>query len=143
MKDTNKVFFDSNILVYFADNRDERKQKIADQLVKNAIHNQNGMISTQSLQEFYNASTRKLHCTPEKAKDYAQIFAESFGVKQVDTELIFNAIDISIKNQLSFWDSLIVSAAQDSGCIAIYTEDLNSDQVIEGVKILNPFSPAN
>jgi len=139
MNDTNKVFFDSNILVYFADNRDERKQKIADQLVKNAIQNQNGMISTQSLQEFYNATTRKLLCTPEKAKDYAQIFSESFGVKQVDTELIFNAIDISIKNQLSFWDSLIVSAAQDSGCIAVYSEDLNDGQIIEGVKVLNPF----
>lgn len=142
MNDTNKVFFDSNVLIYVVDDRDKRKQKIAVDLITKSIEDENGMISTQSLQEFYNATTRKLLCTPDKAKDYAQIFAESFGVKQVDTELIFNAIDISIKNQLSFWDSLIVSAAQDSGCIAVYSEDLNDGQIIEGVKILNPFCVA-
>lgn len=139
MKDTNKIFFDSNILIYFADTRDLKKQRIADSLVKTAIENENGIISTQSLQEFYNASTKKMLCTPKKAKEYAKIFASSFDVQQISPDMIFNAIDISTANKISFWDSLIVSAAQDSGCVIVYSEDLNDGQIINGVKILNPF----
>lgn len=142
MKDTNKVFFDSNILIYFADKRDARKQAIADKLIKSASENENGIISTQSLQEFYNATTKKLLCTPQKAKEYAKNFADSFNVYQIAPEMIFNAIDISIKNQLSFWDSLIISAAEEAGCVIVYSEDLNDGQIINGIKILNPFMAA-
>jgi len=44
------------------------------------------------------------------------------------------------KTQLSFWDSLVVQAAIDSGCEALYTEDLNAGQRIGSVTIVNPFS---
>ena len=54
-----KVFFDSNILVYYADESDARKQKIATALIKDAIDSGNGVISTQCLQEFYNVVTKK------------------------------------------------------------------------------------
>ena len=63
-----KVFFDSNILVYYADESDARKQKIATALIKDAIDSGNGVISTQCLQEFYNVVTKKLLCDKEKAK---------------------------------------------------------------------------
>lgn len=139
MKDTNKVFFDSNVLIYTVDDKDLKKQQIAVELITNSIKNENGIISTQSLQEFYNATTRKLLCTSKDAKYYAENFANSFEVHKISPEMIFNAIDISINNKISFWDSLIVSAAQDSGCVIVYSEDLNDGQIINGVKILNPF----
>lgn len=142
MKDTNKVFFDSNILIYIVDDKDIRKQKIAVDIVTKSINEENGIISTQSIQEFYNATTKKLLCTPQKAKEYAKNFAESFNVYQIAPEMIFNAIDISIKNQLSFWDSLIISAAEEAGCVIVYSEDLNDGQIINGIKILNPFMAA-
>lgn len=139
MKDNSKVFFDSNILIYVVDDRDLTKQNKAIEIITKSIDSENGIISTQSLQEFYNATTRKLLCTPEKAKEYAKNFASSFDVQQISPDMIYNAIDISIANKISFWDSLIVSAAQDSGCVIIYSEDLNDGQIINGVKILNPF----
>ena len=139
MSDKTKVFFDSNILVYFADSADPQKQQIAENLIKNAVINDNGVISTQSLQEFFAATTRKLLCTKEKAKEYVENFSDSFTVEQVSVPLILKAINISIKNQFSFWDSLIVSAAIQSGCIICYSEDLTNGQIIEGVKIVNPF----
>ena len=43
------------------------------------------------------------------------------------------------KNVLSFWDSLILSAAIESGCNVLYSEDLNARQIVEGIKIVNPF----
>ena len=140
MSDKTKVFFDSNILVYFADGADPQKQQIAENLIKNAVINDNGVISTQSLQEFFAATTRKLLCTKEKAKEYVENFSDSFTVEQVSVPLILKAINISIKNQFSFWDSLILSAAIQSGCIICYSEDLSNGQIIEGVKIVNPFA---
>ena len=139
MSDKTKVFFDSNILVYFADGADPKKQQIAENLIKNAVINDNGVISTQSLQEFFAATTRKLLCTKEKAKEYIENFSESFTVEQISVSLILKAINISIKNQFSFWDSLILSAAIQSGCIICYSEGLSNGQIVEGVKIVNPF----
>lgn len=139
MSDKTKVFFDSNILVYFADSADPQKQQIAENLIKNAVINDNGVISTQSLQEFFAATTRKLLCTKEKAKEYVENFSDSFTIEQVSVTLILKAINISIKNQFSFWDSLILSAAIQSGCIICYSEALSNGQIIEGVKIVNPF----
>ena len=140
MSDKTKVFFDSNILVYFADSADPKKQQAAENLIKNAVINDNGVISTQSLQEFFAATPRKLLCTKEKAKEYVENFSDSFTVEQVSVPLILKAINISIKNQFSFWDSLILSAAIQSGCIICYSEDLSNGQIIEGVKIVNPFA---
>ena len=140
MNDNPKVFFDTNVLVYFADESDPKKQKIADELIKNAIFNENGIISTQSLQEFFYATTQKYLCSKEKAKEYVETFKNSLAVEQVSVSLILKAIDISIQTQFSFWDSLIISAASETGCVVCYSEDMNDGQVVDGVKILNPFA---
>lgn len=134
-----KVFFDSNILIYFVDERDSRKQEIAKNIISDAVQNKNGMISTQSLQEFYNVITKKMNCPKDKAKELVKMFSELFPVTQVTVPLILKAIDISIKDGFSFWDSLILSAANDTGCILVYSEDMNNGQIICGTKVLNPF----
>ncbi|MBO4638411.1 MAG: PIN domain-containing protein [Treponema sp.] len=135
-----KVFFDSNILVYSVDERDTKKQKIAINLIDKAIHRNIGTISTQSLQEFYAVTTQKLKLSKEAAKEYLDFFSENLPVTQVSVQHIFNAIDISIKTQFSFWDSLIVSAAHTSGCVIVYSEDMSHNQLVNGIKIINPFA---
>lgn len=135
-----KVFFDSNILVYYTDESDARKQKIATALIKDAIDSGNGVISTQCLQEFYNVVTKKLLCDKEKAKKMVKMFSENISVAKISVPLILSAVDISIKSQFSFWDSLIISAASDTGCATVYSEDLNDQQIIAGAKIQNPFA---
>lgn len=139
MSANTKVFFDSNILIYFADSADPQKQQIAGELIKNAVINGNGIISTQSLQEFFAATTRKLLCSKEKAKEYLENFKDSFAVEQVSVTHILKAVDICINNQFSFWDSLILSAAIQSGCVICYSEDLTNGQIVDGVKVVNPF----
>ncbi|MBP5451633.1 MAG: PIN domain-containing protein [Treponema sp.] len=135
-----KVFFDTNILVYFVDGNDTRKQNIAQNLVKKAVQNRNGIISTQSLQEFFNVITKKCLCSKSDAKTLVEMFSEQFPVTQVSVPQIQGAIDICIKHGVSFWDSLILSSANDSGCTIVYSEDMNNGQTIEGAKILNPFA---
>ena len=135
-----KVFFDTNILIYFVDERYPKKQVIAKKLLERAVQDQNGIISTQSLQEFYNVVTTKLKCPKDKAKELVEMFSEIFQVKEISIPLILSAVDISIKTGFSFWDSLILSAANDTGCIIVYSEDMNDGQIVSGTKILNPFS---
>lgn len=138
--ESNKIFFDTNILVYSVDENDLQKKEIASQLLTDASNSKTGIISTQSLQEFYNVAVKKLKLSKQIAKEYVELFSSQLTVRQVTVPLILNAIDISIKNKLSFWDSLILSSANDNGCIIVYSEDLNNGQIVGGTKILNPFT---
>ena len=63
-----------------------------------------------------------------------------FEVVQVTTESILRAVDISAFHQLSFWDSLIISTAEAARCETLLTEDMNDGQIIEGLRIVNPFA---
>ena len=138
--ESNKIFFDTNILVYSVDENDLQKKEIASQLLTDASSSKTGIISTQSLQEFYNVAVKKLKLSKQIAKEYVELFSSQLTVRQITVPLILNAIDISIKNKLSFWDSLILSSANDNGCIIVYSEDLNNGQIVGGTKILNPFT---
>ena len=135
-----KVFFDTNILVYAVDECNMHKQIIASKLITDAANSKRGVISTQSLQEFFNVAVKKLKLSKEAAKEYVDFFSEQFPVTQVSVPQIQEAIDICIKHGVSFWDSLILSSANDSGCTIVYSEDMNNGQTIEGAKILNPFA---
>ena len=134
-----KIFLDSNILVYFVDEHDSKKQKIAEKLIKNSVEMKTGVLSTQSLQEFYSVVTRKSLCSKEQAKTIVEKFRNTLPITQISVSHILKAIDISIQTQFSFWDSLIISAAHSSGCVIVYSEDMNHNQLVNGVKIINPF----
>jgi predicted nucleic acid-binding protein len=97
----------------------------------------NGVISTQVLQEFYVASTRKLGTDPLIAKDILRTL-ERFETVVISPMLIREAVDCSILNHLSFWDALIIVAAESAHCETLWTEDLNHGQIIRGVRIENP-----
>jgi len=58
----------------------------------------------------------------------------------VTGDLAFQAMDISILNKISGWDSLIVAAAVSGGCGVILSEDMRDGQKISGVTVENPFS---
>lgn len=130
-------FFDTNIFVYSIDLRDKKKQNTARELIRKFPRSEI-TISTQVLQEFYNVATTKLKHDVNEVKKIMHS-ATRFNVWQVSVNTIFSAIDISTRHQFSIWDSLILASAIESGCDTLYTEDLQNGQVVEGVKILNPF----
>lgn len=111
------------------------------EIAKNLLlkHKASAVISTQNLQEFYNVSTRKLGIDKTKMKQTVEKLSKAFPVQQITPSIIFKAIDIQIKNSVSFYDSLIISTASKNGCVVCYSEDMNAGQVIDGVKVLNPF----
>jgi predicted nucleic acid-binding protein len=133
-----KIFLDTNILLYALDENDKDKQQNAREILQNVTEQDISVISTQILQEFYVASTSKLGVQPLLAKSIVHSF-ENMEVVRIDPYLIGEAIDTSILNQISFWDSLVVVAAESAKCEKLYTEDLNAGQIIRGVKVENPF----
>jgi len=134
-----KVFIDTNILLYCLDRHDPGKQARARELLKEAAGNLTGVVSTQVLQEFYVAATRKLHVDPLQAKTMVQAFGNLETIL-ITPDAIANAIDCSVLNKISFWDALVVVAAESAACATLWTEDLSDGQVIRGVKIQNPLT---
>jgi len=79
----------------------------------------------------------KLKVDPLKAKAIVHSL-ENFEVISITPHLVKEAIDCQVINRISFWDSLIVVAAEYSRCAELWSEDLNNGQLIRGVRIVNP-----
>jgi predicted nucleic acid-binding protein len=136
-----RAFLDTNILTYAQDAGAPEKQRLSREIIAKLADSGNGVISTQVMQEFFVAATRKLGVAPLAAKGILKTFAV-FEIVQVSPLLIHEAIDCSILNQISFWDSLILATAASAGCSNVLSEDLNPGQTILGVKVHNPFPQA-
>ncbi len=136
-----KFFFDTNVLVYLFDADTPDKRKKARALFHRHTETGDILLSTQVLQEFYVTVTRKL-ARPLDAAVASQTvssFAE-LPIVQIDSELIVSAIHRSRNSQLSFWDALIVQAAIEGHASTLYSEDLQDRQVLDGLRVVNPFS---
>ena len=133
-----KVFFDTNILVYTVDKKDPEKTRVSRETIKSVTQNHSSVISTQILQEFYNAATSKLKIDKIAAKNIVHNF-RNMEIVTIDLILIEQAIDVSVLFQLSFWDSLVIAAAEQANCSYLVSEDLNNGQRIRGMEIINPF----
>jgi len=135
-----RSFFDTNILVYLFDEDFPEKKAQAQALLEKETKNGKTLISTQVLQEFYVTVTRKLEVplSPEKAEEVVRQFMV-FPLVEISSSHILKAIRKSINLQFSFWDALIIEAAISGGASILYTEDLQHGQIIDNLKILNPF----
>jgi len=134
-----KIFIDTNILVYAQNDLEKEKQQICRSVLNHLIDHNRLVISTQIIQEFYNVSTLKLGLDKLFVKNTIKQFDFHETILPQPT-IILQAIDIQILNQLSFWDSLVISAAKSANCSFILTEDMNDWQVIDGIKIQSPFT---
>ena len=133
-----KVFIDTNILVYSIDQKEPEKRNKAREIVKNTASHHQPVISTQVIKEFYVIASTKLKADQLVVKNIIHNF-RNMEVVNNDLDLIEQAIDISIISQLSFWDSLIIAAAEKANCRWVFSEDLNAGQTYRGVEVINPF----
>ncbi|NCO59682.1 MAG: PIN domain nuclease [Deltaproteobacteria bacterium CG_4_8_14_3_um_filter_51_11] len=133
-----KIFIDTNILIYSMDAHNPQKRDKCRDLLRPLTNENKGVISTQVMQEFYVAATKKLRADALIVKDILRAF-ERFEIVMITPEMIYSAIDCAILNRLSFWDSLIIVSAEIARCGIIWTEDLNDNQTIRGVRVQNPF----
>lgn len=133
-----KIFIDTNLFVYTLDKKDESKQEKARNILRKIIESHQPVISTQVIKEFYVVATNKLKASQIVVKNIMHNL-RNMEVVHDDVELIEQAIDISIISQLSFWDALIIAAAEKAYCEFVFSEDLNAGQSYRGVIVINPF----
>jgi predicted nucleic acid-binding protein len=131
-------FVDTNVLLYSLDPADSRKQKAAQMWMTVLWEQAVGRLSWQVLHEFYVNAIRKLRTPPKKARATVEALALW---EPVDTSavLIRRAWFWMDEARLSYWDSLIVAAAERSGCIALLSEDFQEGQMLGSLKVINPF----
>lgn len=133
-----KIFVDTNIFVYTLDKKDEIKQKKARRILKRIVELHRPVISTQVIKEFFVVAINKLRADHFIVKNIIHNF-RNMEVITNDLELIEQAIDISVISQITFWDALVVAAAEKANCEFIFSEDLNPGQTYRGVMVINPF----
>jgi predicted nucleic acid-binding protein len=133
-----RTFLDTNVLVYSDDPRDPLKHQKAIDLIKHHLSQRTGAVSTQVLQEYFVNATGKLKLDPDLAKRRVEVFAK-FQVTEPAVADVLLAIDLHRLHGLSFWDSLILQSAKQSGCRVLLSEDMQHGQVIDGMRIVNPF----
>lgn len=132
-----KIFIDTNILVYTLDKNDQKKNERARAVLQQIIEKHHPVISTQVINEFFVVATKKLHADPIVVKNIIHNF-KHMEIVNADLQLIEEAIDISVISQLSFWDSLVIAAAEKANCEFVFSEDLNAGHNYRGVLLLNP-----
>ena len=135
-----KTFLDTNIVIYAYDGSAGKTHELAQMIVMNLWNSGTGILSTQVLQEFYVSVTKKIPkpLNVKFAKDIVSDFLK-WEIIVNDGEAILGAIDIQLKYNYSFWDSMIIHAAISSGAELLLSEDLSHGQSIGGVTIKNPF----
>jgi predicted nucleic acid-binding protein len=136
-----KAFVDTNILIYAHDASDLQKHERAVKLIEKLWDERRGVLSTQVLQEFAINLRKNL-----------QVRLSSLEVKKrvqnyLAWEIVINpprsvlhALEIEEKYQISFWDALIIRAAESASCEILYSEDLSHGQKYEGVLVVNPLT---
>ncbi|MDP9389545.1 MAG: PIN domain-containing protein [Actinomycetota bacterium] len=138
--DGEAAFVDTNVLVYAYDADAGGKHGAAKARLAALWEGESGVISSQVLQEFYVTVTRKLPnpLRRQTARDVMTTYA-AWPVHRPDVEDIVSASQLEERDQLSFWDALIVVSAVRSGARELLTEDLQDGRRFDGLLAVNPF----
>ncbi len=134
------VFVDTNVVVYRFDTTEPEKQDRAEHWHEHLWRFRTGRVGVQVLEELYSSLTRKLDQPMPAAEARTVVRSLSaWNPVPVDVRTIEGAWRLQDRFSLSWWDALIVSAAQVAGCRHLLTEDLSHGQELDGVQVVDPF----
>jgi predicted nucleic acid-binding protein len=136
-----RTFIDTNILVYAHDSSAGRKHKKAARIILDLWETGLGILSTQVLQEFFVTVTSKIP-RPLHHDKVGEIIIDLLQWKVIvnDGQAILSAIDLQRRYKFHFWDSLIIQAAITGQAGVVLSENFQSGQMVESVRIVNPFN---
>jgi predicted nucleic acid-binding protein len=139
---TDRVFVDTNVLVYAYDRSEPDKQQMALQVLNQLHATHSGVISTQVLSEFFVTVTRKLkpQLSPEDAYERIKNYVQAWETVDMTAAIILEAARGVRDHQFSFWDAQIWAAARLNQITVIFSEDFNVGSTIDGIEFVNPFA---
>jgi predicted nucleic acid-binding protein len=133
-----RYFVDTNVLLYTYDVRDKAKRKHARLWMEWLWQNAVAHVSWQVLQEFYYNAVLKLGVPPDRARIAVSAWSE-WRPPDVTLGLFERAWFWMDQARISFWDALIVSAAERAGCRWLLSGDFQSGRQFGAVTVVNPF----
>ena len=135
-----RSFLDTNVFVYCFDSSAPQKARKAEALIYEALATKHGAISYQVVQEF-TAVVRhfRIPMKFDDIEDYCDTTLLSLLTVYFSIELYRRALDVARRDQLNWYDALIVAAAIQAGCKVLYTEDLQHGRRFGELVVENPF----
>jgi predicted nucleic acid-binding protein len=136
-----RYFLDTNIFVYSLDSTASAKARKAAALIREGLDTGNGIVSYQVVQEFFNVALRRFAVPMSGfvAEEYLNTVFRPLLAIHSSPALFVSALQIYSQNQFSWYDSLIVAAAQAAACSILFSEDMQHGRRVGSLKIENPF----
>jgi len=135
---SDRVFLDTNIIIYAYSDDEPKKQEIANNILEE--YESQMTISTQVINELSNTLFRKFKLSAEAVEAVVLELNDNFPIVDFNLQTQLKAIKIKERYQLQFYDSMILATALENGCDIIYSEDMQNGQIIEKqLTIINPF----
>lgn len=133
------ITLDTNILVYVVDRAARDKHRKARKIIEVAL-SLDCVLTLQALGEFYSAVTRKGRLSPAAAREQVQAWQSLFPVIAAKPATLVRALRTVESRAIAFWDAMLWATAREAGVTVLLSEDFQDGQVIDGVRIVNPFT---
>jgi len=139
---SDRIFADTNVLVYAYDRSEPQKQRRALEVLDRLAVSRVGVISTQVLAEFFVAVTRKIETPLSVSEAYVRVknYLQAWTVLDLTGMIVLEAARGVREHQFNFWDAQIWAAARLNQIPVVFSEDFNVGAVTEGVHFVNPFA---
>ena len=136
-----RVALDTNVLAYAEGVNGAPMRKAALELVQR-LPEGTTFLPVQTLGELFNLLVRKARRPPVKARKAILSWRDAFPLIETSAQVMLAAADLATDHQLTIWDSVILSAAAESGCRLLLSEELQEGFTWKGVTVTNPFAPS-
>jgi len=134
-----RVALETNVLAYAEGVNGAQMRKTALELVER-LPEGTALLPVQTLGELFNLLVRKAKRSPGRARKAILSWRDAFPLVETSAEVMLAAADLATDHQLSIWDSVVLSAAAESGCRLLLTEDMQEGFTWKGVTVTNPFA---
>lgn len=141
---TDIALIDTNILIYAYDTSDPEKRKACLSLIEECWQGKRTCaLSVQNLSEFYNAVTNKIS-NPLEKEDAREIVMHlvafpNWLILDFNEGIVLDAIDISQRFEIHYWDALLAATMEHHGINRIYTENVKDFNMVTFLEVINPF----
>jgi predicted nucleic acid-binding protein len=129
---------DTNVFVYASDRRDPLRREVADAVVTR-LCGVDAAIGLQVIGELQNALRRRLRVEAPTALAAAENLLSRFPTFAYDERAVATALAEASAERLSYWDALLLAAADAVGVRVMLSEDMADGLVFGGVEVINPF----
>jgi predicted nucleic acid-binding protein len=134
-----RVALDTNVMAYAEGVGDDRRQRVAMELVLK-LPSESAILPIQTLGELFNVLVRKGGRSRDAARAAVLKWRDGFPVIETSAAIMLAAMDLSVDHQLGIWDCVILSAAAQAGCRLLLSEDFQDGFTWNGVTVTDPFS---